>query len=144
MTGRESSEPLDVARAFLSAIAWGEHTTVWETLSTQARLAVLHVAERRGLDPRLSARLREGTAGAVERDEFLSDLLHGLRSELAGVDLEALGCVLGGPGSTVDGSVLVHLVTDVPPELGDPLPAGRVELVLDSGRWSVVRLDGVR
>lgn len=137
-----SADPVATARAFLDAVAWAEHTTLWALFSPGARVAVLDLATRRGMDPLLAARLREGTAGGDERDDFLADLLHGLRAELLGVDLDALRCVLGAGGTTVPGSVLVHLVTDVPAELGDAVPVGRVELVRTGGRWSIVRFDG--
>ena len=130
------------AHAFVDAVAWGEHTTVWELLAPEARVALLEVATRRGMDALLAARLREGTAGDDERDEFLADLLHGLRAELAGVDIDELRCALGEGGTTVEDSVLVHLLVDVPTELGDAVPVGSVELVAEAGRWLVIRLDG--
>jgi len=136
------ADPIVTAQAFVGAVSWGEHTTVWELLTPGARAAVLDVATRRGMDPLLAARLREGTAGEDERDDFLGDLLHGLRAEMLGVDLDALRCVPGESGTTVRDSVIVHLVADVPAELGDAVPVGRIELVVDSGRWAVVRLDG--
>jgi len=132
------------ARAFVDAVAWGEHTTVWDLLAPDARVAVLEVATRRGMDALLAARLREDTAGKEERDEFLGDLLHGLRAELIGVELDGLRCSPGGNGTTVEGSLLVQLLVDVPAELGGAVPVGSVELVADAGRWSIVRLDGNR
>lgn len=133
---------MTTARSFVDAVAWGEHTSVWDLLAPSARVAVLEVANRRGMDTLLAARLREGTADFDERDDFLADLLHGLRAELAGADIDALRFVPGGAGTTVQGSVLVHLVADVPPELGDAVPVGRIELVIADGRWCVVRLGG--
>ncbi len=144
MSATGSDEPVVTARAFVGAVAWGEHTTVWDLLAPDARIAVLELATRRGMDPLLAARLREGTAGADERDRFLADLLHGLQAELVGVEVEELRYVSGDRGTTVQGSVLVHLVADVPVELGDAVPVGRIELVVRGGRWSVVRLDGAR
>jgi len=138
-------DPVDTAQAFISALAWNEHTTVWDLLSPAARAAVLDLATRRGMDALLAARLREGTTGHEERDEFLADLLRGLRRAMPGVDFEALRCVRGGSGATVACSVLVHLVVGAPAELGGDVPVGRIELVADvDGRWSVVRLDGTR
>lgn len=138
------SAPVDVARRFVDAVAWGEHTTVWEMLSSQARVAVLEVAERRGLDALRAARLREGTAGHGERDEFLADLVHGLQFELAGLDVDAVGYSTRGSGATVPGSVLVDLLADLPAELGPPVSVATVELVEEAGRCAVVRLDGRR
>lgn len=136
--------PTSTAEQFVAAIAWGEHTTVWDLLSSDARLAVLGVATRRGMDALLSARLREGTASTDERDDFLADLLHGLQSELLGLELETLRFVRGGTGSTLPGSVVVLLVIDVPAELGELVPVARMELVKEPDRWSVVRLDAIR
>ena len=130
------------AQAFVDAVAWGEHTTVWSLLSSEARGAVLDLATRRGMDALLAARLREGTAADNERDEFLADLLGGLRTELAGVDYEQLRCKPGPAGTTVAGSLLVRLLIDVPSELGDAVPVGSIEVVAEGGRWVVVRLDG--
>jgi len=138
----DRADPVVTARAFLDAVSWAEHTTLWELLSPGARVAVLDLATRRGMDPLLAARLREGTAADDERDDFLADLLNGLRAELVGVDLDGLRCVLGGSGTTVSRSVIVHLVVDVPSELGDAVPIGRIELVASRGSWAVVRFDG--
>jgi len=142
MTPVGSGDPLTTAQAFLGAVAWADHTTVWELLAPTARHAVLELATRRGMDPLLAARLREGAATTEERDDFLADLLHGLRAEVAGVDLETVRCVVGEGGTTVPGSVLVRLVADVPAELGAAVPVGRIEVVRSGGRWAVVRLDG--
>ncbi|MDQ3176464.1 MAG: hypothetical protein M3Q72_02815 [Actinomycetota bacterium] len=137
-----SGDPVVTAKAFVGAVAWGEHTTVWDLLAPDARIAVLDLATRRGMDPLLAARLREGTAGDDERDGFLADLLHGLQAELVGVEVDELRYLSGDGGTTVEDSVLVHLVADVPAELGAAVPVGRIELVITGGRWSVVRLDG--
>ena len=138
------SGPVDVARRFVDAVAWGEHTTVWELLSSHARLAVLDVAERRGLDPRRAARLREGTAADDERDEFLADLVHGLQSELVGFDFDAVDYAHVGNGATVAGSILVDLLTELPAALGAAVSVATVELVEEDGRCAVVRLDARR
>lgn len=143
-----AGDPVATAQAFVGAVAWGEHTTVWALLGPAAQVAVLDVATRRGMNPLLAARLREGTAADHERDDFLADLLNGLRAELPGVDLDAVRCVPSVDGPTERGSSLVHLVAEVPAELGPPVPVGYVELVevldvLDgAGRWTVVRLGG--
>lgn len=143
MSPHDGAGPVATAQAFVRAIAWNEHTTVWDLLSPAARAAVLDLATRRGMDPLLAARLREGTTGTEERDQFLADLLRGLAKELPGVDLDTVRCARGGDGTTVDGSTLVQLVVDAPAELGGDVPVGQVELVPDyDGRWSVVRLDG--
>ncbi len=138
------ADAAESAKTFVDAVAWNVHTEVWDMLSDGARLAVLEVATRRGMDALLSARLREGTAAGDERDDFLADLLHGLRSELIGVDTDALRYELAGAGETVVGSTLVRLVIDLPVELGAPVPVAHLELIDERDRWRVVRLDAVR
>lgn len=139
-----SDDPAVAAKRFVDAVAWNEHTDVWDMLSDEARLAVLEVATRRGMDALLSARLREGTAATEERDDFLADLLHGLRAELVGVDLEALRYETVGGGATIAESTLVRLVIDVAVELGAPVPVAHLELIVERQRWAVVRLDAIR
>jgi len=135
--------PEPVARAFVDAVAWAEHTRVWELLSASARLAVLGVAGRRGMDPLLAARLREGTAGDGERDEFLADLLQGIRVDLRGIDLGTVRCVEVDPSAGPEGSAVVTLLEDVAPAMGGPVPVGTVELVVEpGGRWAVARVRG--
>lgn len=79
----------DAARQFVDAVVWGEHLKVWELMGVEARTTVLKVASNRGMDEGLVARLRDGTAVAAERDEFLIDLVNGLRADLSGNDLDA-------------------------------------------------------
>lgn len=142
MTGApEGPEP--VARAFVDAVAWAEHTRVWELLSASARLAVLDLATRRGMDALLAARLREGTAADDERDEFLADLLQGIRVDLRGIDLDAARCGDVDPSAGPEGSAVVTLLEDVAAEMGGPVPVGTVELVVEpGGRWAVARVRG--
>lgn len=140
MTGA-SDGPVATASAFVDAVAWAEHTRVWDLLSVTARAAVLDLATRRGMDALLAARLREGTTGADERDEFLSDLLHGVRADLGDIDLDGVRCVEGGWDEGPAGTAVVHLVVDVPPELGGPVPVGIVELVAEQeAGWRVTRV----
>lgn len=79
---------LDRAAAFLHAILWGEHTTVWDLLSEEGRNIALGVAIRNGLDRVTAGRIREGLADPNEREAFLRQLLGGLRRDLRSVDLE--------------------------------------------------------
>jgi len=127
-----------VAAEFVHAVAWGEHTRVWDLLASDARAAVLDLATRRGMDPLLAARLRESTAAVSERDTFLADLLHGIRADLKGVDLDVVRCVeVGGAGS---GTAIVRLLEDVSAELGGPVPVATVDLVAGpADGWRVLR-----
>lgn len=129
------------ARTFLHAVAWAEHTRVWDMLSATSRTAVLEVAARRGMDPLLEARLRESTAGDDERDSFLTDLLQGLRADLSGIDLDTVRCICD--DDTAGATTTVRLLQDMPDALGGPLPVGWVELAAEArNQWSVVRVRG--
>lgn len=129
----------DAARAFVEAIAWGEHRRVWELLAPEGRKTVLRVAVRNGMDEALAARLRDGTAGPGESEEFLAELLNGLRADLAGNDLDNLE--YSADGDQEEGRVRVQLTAPVPPLLGPVgLPVGSVELARHEGAWLVERL----
>ena len=133
-------DPVVVARRFLSAVAWGEHHTIWELLGREGRTAVLRVATTRGMDEALAARLRDGVASPGDQDVFLTDLVNGLRADLVGTDLDALE-IEPEPGPEEDGRARVLLVAPVASSLGVPgLPVGSVELADDDGRWLVQRL----
>lgn len=141
MTGA-SDDPSATARTFLDAVAWAEHTRLWDLLATTARVAVLEVATRRGMDALLAARLRESTASDDERDAFLVDLLHGVRSDLGDIDLDAVRCSNDSWHEDQGGRTVVQLLHDVPTELGGPVPVGAVDLVAEAdGTW---RVAGVR
>lgn len=133
-------DPVVVARRFLNAVAWGEHSTIWTLLGREGRTAVLRVATGRGMDEALAARLRDGIASPGDEDVFLTDLVNGLRADLAGTDLDALE-VEAEPGPQEDGRARVLLIAPVAASLGVPgLPVGSVELTVDEGTWVVQRL----
>jgi hypothetical protein len=131
--------PEGFARAFVDAIAWGEHRRVWDLLGQDGRRTVLRVAVARGMDEALSARLRDGTATPSETERFLADLLNGLRADLAGSDLDTLEyrqdevTAEGGP-------TWVVLTSPLPAELGGEVPVGTMELVQEGNAWRVARL----
>lgn len=135
--------PEGVAKAFVDAVAWGEHHIVWDLLSAEGRRVVLRVGAQHGMDDALAARLREGTAARGEREEFLADLISGLRADLAGNDLDALEAEAD-PAATDDhqsGTARVILVAPLPEVLKLPgLPVASVELTDEGGQWRVDRL----
>ncbi len=96
MTGADTGSVSDeheafaVAKAFVDAIVWGEHVRVWELFSPEAREHVLRAASRKGLDAVAAERARQDTWGRGEADAFLTSLLHGLRVDLSGVDLDRI------------------------------------------------------
>jgi hypothetical protein len=123
---------------------WGEHKKVWDLLGIEARTIVLKVASDRGMDEALVARLRDGTAGAAEREEFLVDLINGLRADLAGNDLDALEYEED-PEPPEPGRSRVVITVPVPAGLGANLPVASVELELESSttgesEWRIQRL----
>lgn len=135
-------DPVEVAATFVAAVAWGEHSRVWDLLSSEARRVVLRVAVGRGMDEALSARLRDGTAARAERDTFLTDLINGLRADLRGNDLDALAYQ---PDPDLDQpdpnrARVMLLAPLVSAALGAPLPVASVELVRDRGQWRVEHL----
>lgn len=136
-TGKASPE--DTARQFVDAVAWGEHRKVWDLLAAEGRDVVLNVARKRGMDEGLVARLRDGTASDGEREEFLSDLVNGLRADLAGNDLDSLeferDAAEGEPGQA---RVIVNVPLD--PTLGGVLPVATMDLSAEGGDWKVQRL----
>lgn len=130
------------AKAFVDAVAWGEHHKVWELLSEEGRRTVLRVGAARGMDEGLAARLGDGTATAGEQDQFLSDLVNGLRADLAGNDLDALEAELDpDPGAADPGRARVVLVAPLPEVLNLPgLPVASVQMAEEDGGWRVDRL----
>jgi hypothetical protein len=139
-----SASALDTTREFIDSVVWGEHGKVWSLMGLEARTTVLKVASDRGMDEALVARLRDGTAAAAERDEFLMDLIAGLRADLAGNDLDALeyeeDAVPPEPGRA-------RVVISVPVAIGfgGSLPVASVELAEESStsgepEWRVQRL----
>lgn len=127
------------ARTFVEAIAWGEHRKVWELLGPEGRKTVLRVAVKNGMDEALAARLRDGTAGMTESEEFLGELVDGLRADLAGNNLDDLE--YSADTEHAPGQVRVLLTAPVPPLLGPVgLPVGSVELAHIDGAWLVERL----
>ena len=131
--------PDETARAFVDAVIWGEHNVVWELLGLEARTTVLKVAVSRGMDEALAARLRDGTASGPEREEFLADLVNGLRNDLAGNDLDNLEFEMD-TSRNEPGRARVVVQAPLNPMLGGYLPAASVDLADEAGSWKVDRL----
>ena len=114
----DEREALAVARAFVDAIVWGEHVRIWELFSPEAREHVLRSASRRGLDAVAGERARQETWSRGEADAFLTSLLHGLRVDLSGVDLNRI-LISEHPVRLDDGSLRFDLEnpSDLPPTL---------------------------
>ena len=127
------------ARTFVEAVVWGEHSRVWELFGTEARTAVLQVASKRGMDDSLAARLRDGTASESEREQFLADLINGLRADLVGTNFDILEYELD-PVAPGPGQARVVVNVPVAPLLGAPLPVASVELSMEDGGWKIARM----
>jgi hypothetical protein len=142
--GEAVNSPLDVAREFVDAVVWGEHRKVWDLMGIEARTTVLKVASDRGMDEALGARLRDGTASDGERDEFLGDLINGLRSDLAGNDLDALEYEDDATPQE-PGRARVVILVPVAVGFGGNLPVASVELATEpsttgDAEWRIQRL----
>ena len=142
--GTASRGPDDTARAFVDAVIWGDHNLVWDLLGIEGRTTVLRIAGDRGMDEARVARLRDGTAAQAERDEFLADLINGLRADLAGNDLDAL-VYEEDPDPPEPGRARVVISVPVAVGFGGNLPVGSVELATESSttgeaEWRIERL----
>ena len=137
--GGSGRSPVDTTREFVDAIVWGEHQKVWELMGVEARTTVLKVASNRGMDEALVARLRDGTASPAERDEFLADLVNGLRADLSGNDLDAL-VYEEDPEPPEPGRARVVISVPVAVGFGGNLPVGSVELATEEAEWRIERL----
>ncbi len=134
------SQAAESAGAFIHAIVWAEHTTLWDLLSDRGRAAALSVATHNGLDRVVAGRIRDGLADPLERERFLQQLVGGLRRDLRSVELTEL--TVGECRNGDDGTVIVELET--PSQLPgiDAWPAGHLILSHDRDRgWLVDRLD---
>lgn len=128
------------ARAFIHAIIWAEHTTLWELLSNEGRTAALSVAVRNGLDRVVAGRISDDLADPLELQKFLQQLVVGLRRDLRSVELTEL--TVGECSRSDEGAVAVELQTPSQVPGIDVWPAGRLILSQDPERgWLVDRLE---
>ncbi len=132
------STPKACTEAFVHAVVWGEHSTLWDLFSPAGRDRVLAAGARGGLDPVKAERIRQGTSPHDEMDSFLTGLVQGLRVDLSSAELGEIE--VGPVAPTADGGTEVQLV--VPSAFHhEPWVAGVVLLSSHDGRWSVDRLD---
>jgi len=139
-SGASNSEgALAVAAAWMEAIVWGDHPKVWELIGVEGRTELLDVASKRGMDEGLAARLSTDAAGPSEANEFLADLVNGLRAELAGNDLDNVTYEIDQDETTADRAAIKMFVPLVA-YMGGTLPIGTVYLALEGSDWRVARL----
>lgn len=132
-------EAVGVADVFVDAIVWGDHNKVWALIGNDGRAEVLEVATKRGMDEGLAARLQSDTGSPAETNEFLADLVNGLRSELAGNDLDHITFELE-PDESRGDRAAVKMLVPLHPLLGGTLPIGTVYMGAEDGAWRVERL----
>lgn len=129
------------ARRFLTAIYEGDTDGIWVLFAPEARQFVVGRAMRKGLSGDLGRELVDGTADAMERAEFLGDLLRGLQRDLETVDLSRVYVEDADTGAATQTSVVFYerFVVEAGPPL-DPLPVGSVEMIRIDSKWRVQRL----
>ena len=142
--GGPGPSAVETAKDFVDAVVWGDHLKVWELMGLEARTTVLKVASNRGMDEALVARLRDGTASVAERDEFLADLVGGLRADLSGNDLDALEYEEDAEAPE-PGRARVVISVPVAVGFGGNLPVGSVELATEpstngEAAWRIERM----
>lgn len=130
---------VQASSAFVRAVAWGEHLRVWELLGDEGRRIVLRLATKRGMDDSLSLRIRDGRATSSEMDTYLSDLVNGLRADLAGADLENLS-YWADPATAGPSRAWVIMMSPMPAALGGDVPAGTLDLSFSEHGWRVERI----
>lgn len=137
-----SAGAAEAASRFLRAVVWGEHTRLWPMLSPKGRAAAISVAVANGMDRVAAGRIRDGLADPAEFDDFLRQLLVGLRRDMRSVDLENV-TLAGAPSpGPEDGSVTVELATPSTLPGTEAWPAGRLVLSCGpEGDWGVDRLE---
>lgn len=139
----ESDDAAAAAARFIEAVAWGEHTAVWDLLSESGRSTALSVALANGLDRVVASRLSDDVADPVEREEFLVQLIRGIRRDLRSVDLTHL-CAAPSAAIQPDGSAIVELTSPSAIPGSGPWAAGRLILGLThAGAWRIDRLEPV-
>jgi len=137
--GAPADGAIPAAEDFIDGVVWGDHNKVWELIGTGGREEVLDVATKRGMDEALAERLKSNVGSPAETNEFLADLVNGLRAELAGNDLDNITYELdeeqSGPGRAA-----VKMFVPLHPLLGGTLPIGTLFLVTEGDAWKVERL----
>jgi hypothetical protein len=137
MTARHPA--VGVARAFVDAVIWGEHSTVWGLLSPAGRDRVLSAGSRGGLDSVMAERIRLGTSSQSEMDVFLSGLVHGLRFDLSAADLDQIAVATD--VVPIDGALVRVLLEAPAPFHQEAWSVGSIDLCCLRGDWLVDRLE---
>jgi len=137
-----SEGALAVAETCFAQVAAGDAEGLWSLFSEPAQAYILNVGHERGMDFDLTSRLRAGAASSDEHEAFLSDVLAGIRRDLAGIDFARLAFdSKAEPEAPMQVRVhyLIQMGPDIP-ELLTAIPAGSLVLSLQPDGWRVERL----
>lgn len=129
---------VEVARSFVDAVVWGEHSKIWTLFSQVGRDRVLSAGSRGGLDAVMAQRIRGGTSSQHELDDFLSGLVRGLRVDLSAADLDDIE-VAPEVEALSDGQVRAFLIVPAPFH-SEAWPVGSLDLTWHKPTWLVDRL----
>lgn len=144
MTPEEARGATSAVKRLFFAVATEDGEAVWEALSADAQAYVVNIAVRQGMDVDLAGRLREGSAGASERREYLDNLTRGIAHDLGGVDPTQLSYTAEeADRGRVRVRYEVRLGLVLRSEEGEEhvaIPAGSALVIKQSGRWLVDRL----
>lgn len=131
-----------VAEAFFTALKGGDARALWDLFSETARAFIINIGHERGMEFDLASQIRAGTAADDEMDGFLSDLMAGLRHDLAGVDLNRVALeAKAEPEAPMQ--MRVNYLVPLGPEIAGlqtAIPAGSLLLSLGDDGWKVERL----
>lgn len=136
------AEAIAAAARFFAAIAAQDHRGLWHEFSEDARAYVINLALERGMDFDFASRLREGTAGEEEFDDYARDLLAGIRADIGNLDFERLTYEVDVDPSAPDKLRVRYLVAldDTLGQGPSAIPAGSLRMSYDGVRWRVERL----
>ena len=140
--GQSASEfegALKVAAEWIDAIVWGDHPKVWALSGVEGRTELLDIGTKRGMDEGLASRISTDAASPSEMNEFLADLLNGLRAELAGNDLDNVTYEISEEETTPDRAA-VKMFVPLVAYFGGTLPIGTVYIVQEGADWKVAKL----
>lgn len=137
-----TAQALAAAERFFQAIAAGDNRALWDSFSEDARAYVVNIALERGMDMDFASRLRDGTAGDAEFDEYTSDLLAGVRADIGNLDYANLAFEAAADPHAPEQLRVTYLVqmSEAIGGVQTAIPAGSLLMTEDRGEWKVQRL----
>lgn len=140
LSEEEANAVEKAADTFFGAIADGDPDGLWEAFTEDARAYVLNLAIEQGLDFDVGTAIRDGTARPEDREEYLANLLEGIRHDLRGVDLDNLTYEMAREPETDKIRLSFMVQVGVGPQGGHRIPAGSLLMAREGGIWKVDRL----